>query len=207
MKPIQGFLAVLIILSISVLITSCYSFQRSPESGYSTGSTKSSLSGWKRASRETTHKAQPSESNNNSSEIKIRLKQLENSMQGRRELEQYSKSLPWFANDEEKIEFLSAGAFEERQKWLQNNKFYERQKNVTSQMQELLDAQDIAVGMPESLVKKAWGEPTHVDVSGIPQFHNQKWVYSKMISSQEGFKTEKKIVYFEGGKVVGWEVE
>ena len=191
---------------LTILIVGCNTLQRSSESGYSRGSTQSTQSGWKKSSQVQNQRNQPVVITA-LTDAKIRLKQLENSMQGKRELEQYSKSLPWFSNDEEKIEFLETGAFEERQRWLQANKFFERPNKVTSQLQEILSAQDIAVGMPESLVKKSWGEPSAVDVSGIPQFHNQRWVYSKMISSQEGFKTEKKIVYFEGGKVVGWEVE
>jgi hypothetical protein len=189
------------------LLCGCYTLQRSSGSGYSSGTTTTTDSGWVKTSQNHPSRNLPTPPATNSIEIKVHLKQLENAMQGRRELEQYSISLPWFKDDEEKISFLQAGAFEERQKWLQSNKFFERPKNVASQMQELIDSQDIAIGMPESLVRKSWGEPSQIDVSGIPQFHNQRWIYSKMVSSQEGFKTTRKIVYFEGGKVVGWDVQ
>lgn len=207
MKVGNSFFEILVMFFAILFLTSCYSLQRSSESGYSSGSSKKTQSGWSKASQDQPSRGSNLPTSQSSTEVKVRLKQLENAMQGKRELEQYSKALPWFNSDEEKIEFLEFGAYEERQKWLQANKFFERAKKVTSQMQELLDAQDIAVGMPETLVKKSWGEPAHIDISGIPQFHNQRWVYSKNVSTQEGFKTEKKVVYFEGGKVVGWEVE
>jgi hypothetical protein len=138
---------------------------------------------------------------------KTRLKQLENSINTRKELDQYSKALPWFKNDLERIEFLNLPGFEARQKWLTENSFSNRSTTVQNQMAALVETQDIAVGMPQNLVKRAWGDPESVEVSGNPQFKNERWKYSKYIPTGDGFKPEKKSVYFEGGKVVAWEIE
>ena len=188
---------------LGFLLLSCSSFERSPESGYAKASTHSTQSGWKKKSSENSILKDDAVI----TDQKLRLKQLENSLSGKRELEQYSKSLPWFNNTQEKIEFLEIGNYEKRQEWLKDQDFPSRAKRIAMQMQEVVDAQDIVVGMPEALVKKSWGEPVDVEVSGSPLFHNQKWRYQKFVSSPDGYKSERKSVYFEGGKVVGWEVE
>jgi hypothetical protein len=71
----------------------------------------------------------------------------------------------------------------------------------------LMQSQDIAIGMPMDYVVKSWGDPLIREVSGNPLFKNEKWKYSRSISTQDGFKQEKRTVYFEGGKVVGWETD
>lgn len=138
---------------------------------------------------------------------RTRLKQLENALSTKKETEQYSKALPWFQNEDERIEFLQLPGFEARQKWLVRQGFSSRATVTQSQMKDLVEAQDIALGMPQNLVRQAWGEPDNVEVSGNPQFKNERWRYNRYVSTQDGYKPEKKLVYFEGGKVVGWELE
>jgi hypothetical protein len=182
-------------LTSLLIFVGCASIERTHESGYSNSSAKRK-----------TDKSMLSESQPNTDQ-KIQLKQLENGISGKRELEQYSKALPWFSSAEEKIEFLRIHSYEQRQEWLISRDFPSRSKRVISEMQDVVDSQDIAMGMPEVLVKKSWGDPTEVDVSGVPEFRNFRWKYQKFVSTPDGYKSEKKTVYFEGGKVVGWEVE
>ncbi len=185
-------------------LVACTSFTRSSESGYSSPSANGTLSNWKKVSKsEDFHRHEEAPI----SDTKLRLKQLENRISGKRELEQYSRSLPWFNDDQEKIHFLDIEGYEPRQEWLNAQDFGTRAKKVAAQMQEIIEAQDIALGMPENLVKRSWGEPSEIEVSGSPQFHNQRWKYQKFVSTQEGYKSERKTVYFEAGRVVGWETE
>lgn len=139
--------------------------------------------------------------------VRSRLKTLENGIKTAKELDQYSRALPHLKDEAERIEFLEQSDYETRQKWIIKNNFMERPKVSQETMQELIEAQDIAIGMPFNLVRKAWGEPENIDVSGNPKFRNERWKYSKFVSTPDGFKLEKKSVYFEGGKVAGWEVE
>jgi hypothetical protein len=97
--------------------------------------------------------------------------------------------------------------FEARQEWLQEKEFSSRSNKAQASMQSVVESNDIALGMPQPLVMKSWGEPESVEVSGNPKLKNERWRYVRYVSTQDGFKPEKKIVYFEGGKVVGWEVE
>lgn len=193
----------LFVLSVLTILPGCANLDRSAESGYSKEARRTNLI--VRSSKEVDH-LRREESRQPISDRTV-MKHLENSLKTKEEIQQYSKALPWFKNDEERMEFLRLPGFEARQKWLSEQDFSRRARHVNDSMQDLVEAQDIALGMPMTLVKKSWGEPDSVEVSGNPQFKNERWKYNKYISTPDGYKPEKKLVYFEGGKVVGWEVE
>ncbi len=137
--------------------------------------------------------------------LKFEVQRLEQSLTNRRDLEQYSRVLPWFEGLEERYEFLSLPGLEARAEWLRDRNFFERPLLVEKQMLDLIQARDIAVGMPESLVKKSWGEPDVIEVSGHPLFKNMRWRYLQQEATEDGFVQQKKSVYIEGGKVTGWD--
>lgn len=138
---------------------------------------------------------------------KNKIRELEKKISTRQERQMYSKLLPWFLSDEERINFLSQSTFEDKQEWIQTSGILGRQGTLTQKYKKLIDSQDIAIGMPNEIVKKSWGDPFEVEVSGNPLYKNEKWKYLRSISSAEGFRQEKRIIYFENGKVVGWETE
>ncbi len=199
----------------SSLTTSCAIFERNQDSGYST--VRPTKGNFKVSSKDSNKQVLDSKLTmedlknytglQNSSVLKGKLRTLENSISSKKEVEQYSKYLPWFESEQEKINFLSLPGFEAKQDWINENKLMNRNSDKVSEMKDVIDAQDISLGMPQDLVKKSWGDPDAVDVSGNPQFKNERWRYNKYVSTQDGYKLEKKLVYFEGGKVVGWEVE
>ena len=133
------------------------------------------------------------------------IRSLESKLTSKKEKEQYSKILPWLQNDQERIDFLQLTDLESRQKWIMDQKIWSRPKNVNSKLSDLAESGDIALGMPQELVRRSWGEPQIVEVSGNPAFKNERWKYMKHVSTPDGFKPEQRTVYFEGGKVVGWE--
>lgn len=135
------------------------------------------------------------------------LRTLERRLESPREKEQYSKVLPWLKDDRERVEFLSIPTVEGRQAWIQQNEIPKRAQILPPDIKAVIDEGDIAVGMPQDLVKKSWGEPQDKEVSGNPLYKNEKWKYSRYVSSSEGFRKENRNVYFEGGKVVGWETD
>lgn len=194
-------------LLFNLINVGCSHFERSGDSGYAKASTKSTKSGWRKIEANVTENKSLLAKEEPITDHQLKLKQLENSLSTRKEIEQYSRVLPWLKNDEEKLEFLLQPGFEARQKWLTENDMQGRIQRVKTQLKDLVEAQDIALGMPEELVKKSWGEPEAIDVSGNPVFKNQRWRYHKYVSTESGYKNEKKTVFFEGGKVVGWEVD
>lgn len=135
-----------------------------------------------------------------------RLRQLERSLDSQKERLQYSKVLPWLNSDQEKIEILSIPTIEGRQVWINKNKIWSRAKDLKN-FDEVVESQDIAIGMPADYVKKSWGEPTNIESSGNPIYKNERWQYLKQVSTPQGYRQEKRLVYFEGGRVVGWETE
>lgn len=135
-----------------------------------------------------------------------KLRILERGLDSQKERTQYSKVLPWLNSDEEKLEFLSIPSIEGRQVWVNKNKILARSKNL-KEYDGITESQDIAVGMPSDYVRKSWGEPDHIEFSGNPIYKNERWKYLKQISTPQGYRQEKRLVYFEGGRVVGWETE
>lgn len=136
-----------------------------------------------------------------------KVRELERKLDTIREKEQYSKVLPWLKSDDEKIEFLSVDSLEARQAWINKNKIFGRSQMNSAEMKDLVESQDIALGMPQEFVRKSWGDPQAVEVSGNPIYKNERWKYTKYVAGPNGHRPEKRSVYFEGGRVVGWETE
>lgn len=135
-----------------------------------------------------------------------KVRELERSLELQKEKVQYSKVLPFLQTDEEKIQFLSIPSVEGRQHWTNRKKIWDRVK-ADSHFQEALETQDIAVGMTADLVRKSWGDPQSVETSGNSVYKNERWKYTRDVASPSGYKRERRFVYFEGGRVVGWETE
>ncbi|MCC2679069.1 MAG: hypothetical protein K0R29_1645 [Pseudobdellovibrio sp.] len=135
-----------------------------------------------------------------------RLRELERALDSSKERLQYSKVLPWLKNDDEKIELLNIPSVEGRQVWINKNRIWSRAQDL-KEFDEVVESQDIALGMPAEYVKKSWGEPVNVEISGNPIYRNERWQYNKQVATPQGYKQEKRYVYFEGGRVVGWETE
>lgn len=194
----------------------CAQFQRSSGSGYG-GNLKYTEDaprndGYDRTTRQTAYelgKDPASLSPDDLDEIRMRQKvrELERTLSSKKEREQYSKVLPWLKNDEEKVSFLSIPSIEGRQQWINKHSIWGRSQAPKEEMKELIDTQDIAVGMPQEYVRRSWGEPLSVEVSGNPMYKNERWKYQRHVSTSQGYRQETRFVYFEGGRVVGWETE
>lgn len=135
-----------------------------------------------------------------------KLRQLERSLDSAKERMNYSKVLPLFANDQEKIDYLSIPSIEGRLAWTNRNKLWNREK-TNPEFMTLTETQDITLGMSQDLVRKSWGEPQQVEHSGNPIYKNERWKYLREIPTVSGYKRQRRYVYFEAGRVVGWETE
>ena len=135
-----------------------------------------------------------------------KLRQLERTLDSEKERLSYSKVLPLFQTDQEKIEYLSIPSIEGRQSWVNRNKLWSRLKS-NKDFQDMVESQDLTLGMTQDLVRKSWGDPDSVEHSGNPIYKNERWKYTRESPSLNGYKRERRYVYFEGGRVVGWETE
>lgn len=209
----------LIFLTLGLISTSCAQFNRSTDSGYGARSPKvitsyapTSSSGMDSETVRTAYELGLSPNNMTPDEAKQvqqrrQVKGLERGLESRQEKDQYSKILPWFKDDEEKISFLSIPSLEGRQQWINKNNIWSRARVPANRMKDLIDAQDIAVGMPMEYVRRAWGDPVSVESSGNPIYKNARWKYIRNVPGADGFHQQKRFVYFESGRVVGWDTE
>ena len=205
-------------LMLLCLLSSCASLlERSQQSGYSDSGYKARAEG-STDTNSVDHKKTAYELGYNPSmalseqqlqaiDDRRRLHQLERQLDSQKEKEQYSKVLPWLKSDEERIQFLAIPTVEGRQAWVKQKEIWRRSQAPDSNTREALQDGDINVGMAQEFVRKVWGEPQEKQVSGNPLYKNEKWRYTRYVSSSEGYRKETRQVFFEGGKVVGWETE
>lgn len=146
-----------------------------------------------------------SESEINQLKTRLYLKRLESQLRASNEKKQYYHYKPMLKNDEERINFLNIRSVEGRERWAQTNNIDHRQQNFDRSTLKLIEKNDLALGMSRSAVKESWGDPDTVQVAGNEIYGNQAWKYNKMISSEDGYKKETRVIYFEAGRVVGWE--
>lgn len=138
---------------------------------------------------------------------KNKIRDLEKNLITQQDKSLYSKLLPWFSSEEEQLSFLRNTDYEDKQKWVMKTRILNRPSELASRYKRMIDNQDIAIGMPNEIVKKAWGDPLNIESSGNSLYKNEKWRYLRTVSTTDGFKQEKRVVYFEGGRVVGWETD
>ncbi len=197
-------------------LTGCAQFQRSSSSGYKEGlqysETRPQSNRYDRATRQTAYELGKNPEDLSYEDLETirsrqKLKDLERTLISKKEREQYSKVLPWLISDAEKIDFLSIPSIEGRQQWINRKNIWARSQAPQEEVKSLIEAQDIAVGMPQEYVRRSWGEPMNVEVSGNPLYKNERWKYQRQVATSQGFRKETRFVYFEGGRVVGWETE
>ncbi len=137
---------------------------------------------------------------------RYKVRAMERSLDTEKERLHYSKVLPYLLNDQEKVDYLNKPTIEGRQAWVIRNKIWSRAKSDKDFL-DVVESQDLTLGMNIELVRKSWGEPESIEHSGNPLYKNEKWRYIRDVPSPNGYKRERRFVFFEGGRVVGWETE
>lgn len=79
------------------------------------------------------------------------------------------------------------------------------QQSIYQNNRKLSSTDNIHLGMQKNRVKRSLGLPSQVEVAGNPKYGNERWVYVRSVPTLDGYYKEKKVIYFEGGSVVGWE--
>lgn len=137
-------------------------------------------------------------------EDRLRLKRLESKIGTRREKKQYFDMRSALKSDRERIYFLSLPTFEARQRWA-SARGIASQDSFSDDVATIVEANDIALGMTQKAVVASWGDPDAVETAGNPMYGYERWKYNRYVSGNDGYQKELRIVYFEGGRVVGWE--
>jgi hypothetical protein len=135
------------------------------------------------------------------STLNSELKRLEEA-QSETSMAQYEKVEKKFNNASEKIYFLKLSPAE-RQDYLESRGFSQsptqtvrdRIQNANQRFHER--SSGISFGMSKDDVRYNYGQPVRVEVAGNPSNENERWVYN--------LNGATKYIYFEGGRVEGWE--
>ena len=67
-----------------------------------------------------------------------------------------------------------------------------------------LGFRDVRLGMQMNDVQQAWGTPSRVESAGDPSLGNERWTYHESPLGRQSLSGSR-MVYFENGRVVGWE--
>ncbi len=208
----------LLVICFLFLLCSCSHLDRSPESGYSSASKKSkhlntshssSLSHqqWQKTLAQLGMSAEELQSPEGQMKFQeaLEIKSRELQLTDEREKRQYFQNQPWLKNPQEQLDFLKQNGYYARQMWLRKKGVGKRPLEPDEATEDLIAAKDIALGMPFDYVKKSWGQPDSIDISGNALYGNQRWRYKRYTPSTDGYQLQSRIIYFESGRVAGWE--
>lgn len=138
-------------------------------------------------------------------ENRLRLKRQEARLANRREKKQYYQLRSQLRSDRERMYFLSLPTYEARERWAANRGLSQKDETYSDEVAKVIESNDIALGMTQKAVTESWGDPDAVEVAGNPIYGYERWKYNRYVSGNEGYQKEMRVVYFEGGRVVGWE--
>lgn len=141
----------------------------------------------------------------NSIENRLALKRLESRLSTTSEKKQYYDYKPYLKTDQERMYFLNLPSVQARERYANGRGIASVRSGVSEKFADFIEEKDIAVGMNQKAVIESWGDPEIVEVAGNPVYGNERWKYSKYVSSEAGYKRQVRFVYFENGIVAGWE--
>lgn len=136
---------------------------------------------------------------------RLQLKAMEQNLRTQKEKKQYYQYKSRMRTDKERMYFLSLPSIQARDRWAFQMGFTAEDGGFSGETAELIENNDISLGMTQKAVLESWGDPELVEVAGNPVYGNERWKYSKFISSESGYRREIRVVYFENGVVAGWE--
>jgi hypothetical protein len=136
---------------------------------------------------------------------RLRLKRLESKLTDMRERDQYFKYKPHLDGDDDCIYFLSLDGMDARDRYAMQKGIYFRANRYAPAVRDAISRSDIILGMGKDAVVEAWGEPATVEVAGVEAYGNERWAYVDYVETPEGYQRQERIVFFEAGKVAGWQ--
>lgn len=214
------FTTTVMILTIGPNLVGCSAFQRHPDSGYYLGeSGDSSLSGDSNLSDSrfqqelTTAGNELGLTGNQKLDQKtqtalirrIQLHRLEGRIRSHLDREIYYQFKPYFADDQQRIEFLQLPNSKAQGRWLKKRNWELNEIKYSAAEIRAVQENDILLGMAKEAVRDSWGEPDEIKTAGQSMYGNEQWIYLAFVPTPDGFKPESRIVYFESGRVAGWQ--
>ena len=137
--------------------------------------------------------------------VRLALQNLEDQLEYSMEKKQYYNYKPYFNSDQERIQFLRLPNREVRERYAKARGIAAINRKMSPESLRAIENSDIHKGMLKDAVIESWGEPDLREVAGKETYGNERWHYKKLVSSEDGYKQERRVIYFEAGQVVGWD--
>ncbi len=129
--------------------------------------------------------------------LQAELRDLEG-RQTEEQFELYDKYRAQLGSVSEKIYFLKLPVYERKEYLLSKGLIKTEPRTYFQSEQQLAQRNNsVSLGMSKSDVMSSIGEPQRIEVAGNPSYENERWVYGRNGAS--------KYIYFESGRVEGWE--
>ncbi len=138
-------------------------------------------------------------------EDRMLLSRLEKAITTSEERAQYNRYKSTLESDKERLEFLALENYNSKERYLSSKGYTATPNRHPRDVASLIEQNDVAVGMGRQAVLESWGDPAQVEVAGRRENGNERWIYKEYISTPEGFQEEHRVLYFENGRLVGWE--
>lgn len=110
----------------------------------------------------------------------------------------YQQNKRHFSTTSEKIYFLKL-PHSERMDYLESRGFLAAPESpyLNAQSSYVTRQADVILGMSKDDVLTSMGKPLRVEIAGNPSYENERWAYT--------YNGATKYIYFESGRVEGWE--
>lgn len=130
--------------------------------------------------------------------LREELRELE-SMQSEESMELYTPYKKLLGSVSQRIYFLKLPPHERRDYLITRGILSEPSQHALTPHDRMsaTRANDVLIGMDKHDVMESLGKPLRVEVAGNPRYENERWLYRLNGAS--------KYIYFESGKVQGWE--
>lgn len=137
----------------------------------------------------------------------LQLQKLESQLTTKRQKRLYYDNKPYMSKAQ-MIQFLSLDTEAQRKSYLMSQQIQAPQmENYSAEITELIEGNELALGMTKDMVKQSWGEPDLIEYAGNPIYQNEKWSYKTTSPSLNGYVHENRVIIFESGRVAGWTKE
>lgn len=196
-------------LALIVLVSStqwgCISLQRSPDSGYSGQGYRDSNDDEGEPTLDEAQVRNLSPEERELLEDSMLLRRLERAIATSEERAQYQKFKSTLESDKERLEFLALDGYVARERYLSAKGYTNAPRRHARDVASLIEQNDVAVGMDKQAVLESWGDPEIVERAGRNDGAAERWLYNEFVPTPEGYQQETRILYFERGRLVGWE--
>lgn len=136
-------------------------------------------------------------------EHEARMARMEKSLPSK-DRQAYQSYRSSFRSAKEQDEYLSLPSAEARERYATLKEYEKTAARYSPKVNDAVSRNDIVLGMPRNAVLESWGQPEVVEVAGNARYGNERWRYTEVVSTPDGFQEENRVVIFENGRVAGW---